>query len=73
MTKVNKDMTIGEVLRLDMGAASIFMEHGMHCLGCPVSQMESIEQAGSVHGVEVDALVGALNNYFENAQGTDSI
>jgi len=38
MSKFNKDMTIGEVLRIDMNAASVLMEIGMHCLGCPASQ-----------------------------------
>ena len=41
MSKFNKDMTIGEVLRIDMNAASVLMEIGMHCLGCPASQGET--------------------------------
>ena len=52
MSKFNKDMTIGEVLRIDMNAASVLMEIGMHCLGCPASQGETLEEAarGTVSG-----------------------
>jgi hybrid cluster-associated redox disulfide protein len=64
MESINKDMSIGEVLQKDMNTARIFIQYGMHCLGCPHSQMESIEQAGGVHGIDVDALVGELNTYF---------
>ena len=63
---VTKDMSINEVLQMDQETAPIFLSYGMHCLGCPFSMSESIEDAGSVHGVDVDALVDALNEYFEN-------
>ncbi len=68
MEMVSKDMTIGEVLVKDVNTARIFIQYGMHCLGCPHSQGESIEQAGSVHGIDVDALVGELNQYFTSVQ-----
>lgn len=67
MEAISRDMTIAEVLVKDMNVARIFIQHGMHCLGCPHSQGESIEQAGMVHGIDVDALVGELNNYFASA------
>jgi hybrid cluster-associated redox disulfide protein len=63
---VTKQMTIGEVLKLDRGTAPIFMEFGMHCLGCPHSIGESLEMASMVHGADVDALVKKLNEYLEN-------
>jgi len=66
MAKVTKDMTIAEVLRLDEGTAPIFMQFGMHCLGCPVSTGESIKDASVVHGINADELVKALNEYLEN-------
>lgn len=66
MAKVTKDMTIAEVLRLDEGTAPIFMQFGMHCLGCPVSSGESIEQAAAVHGIDADELINALNEYLED-------
>ena len=61
---ISKEMTIGEVLQMDRGVAPIFMRIGMHCLGCPHSAMESVEQAAAVHGVDVDKLVEELNAYF---------
>ena len=64
MSKFNKDMTIGEVLRIDMNAASVLMEIGMHCLGCPSSQMETIEEAAMVHGINADELVAEINNFL---------
>lgn len=64
--KITKDMLIGDVLDIDRGCAEYFFEIGMHCLGCPASRGESIEQACSVHGTDCDALVEKLNKYFEN-------
>ena len=64
--KITKDMLIGEVLDIDNGCGKYFLEIGMHCLGCPASRGESIEQACAVHGADVDALVAKLNAYFEN-------
>jgi len=61
---IQKEMSIGQVLKLDRGTAPIFMEFGMHCLGCPHATAESIEQAGMVHGVDVDELVEKLNEYL---------
>jgi hybrid cluster-associated redox disulfide protein len=45
----------------------MLLEIGMHCLGCPSSQMETIEEAAMVHGIEPDALVEDINNYLENS------
>ena len=61
--KITKDMLIGEVLDIDSGAAEFFFEIGMHCLGCPASRGESIEQACEVHGTDCDALVEKLIKY----------
>lgn len=62
---VNKQMSIGEVLHLDRNTATIFMQYGMHCLGCPHATSESIEQAGAVHGIDVDRLIDELNKHLE--------
>jgi len=62
---VTKQMSIGEVLRLNRETAPIFMQFGMHCLGCPHATAESIEDACAVHGVEADELVKALNEFLE--------
>ncbi len=68
MANVTKEMSIGEVLRLNQGTARIFMEFGMHCLTCPHATAESIEDAGSVHGVNVDELVHQLNEYLSEQE-----
>ncbi len=60
MTGINKEMTIGEILRANPDAAPLLMEAGMHCLGCPSSQGESLEEAAMVHGIDIDALMKAL-------------
>ena len=64
--EITKDMLIGDVLNLDEGAAKYFLSIGMHCLGCPASRGETIEQACAVHGTDCDTLVKELNNYFQN-------
>lgn len=61
---INKSMTIGEVLRTDIGTARIMMEFGMHCLGCPHATAESLEDACAAHGSNVEELVAKLNQYF---------
>ncbi len=64
--QITKQMTIGEILRIDQGIIPILLESGMHCLGCPSAQMESIEDAAMVHGLDGDALVGKINEYLAN-------
>ena len=59
---------IGELLQIDQNVAPILLNIGMHCLGCPSSQMETIEQAAMVHGIDPDMLVDEINNFLE-AQG----
>ncbi len=59
--KIEKTTTIGEILQEAPEKAEILLEAGMHCLGCPASQMESIEEACEVHGIDADELVEKLN------------
>lgn len=66
MAKVTKDTLIGEALMMDMGIAEVLMESGMHCVGCPASQGESIEEACIVHGMDAQSLLDKINNYLEN-------
>lgn len=61
---VTKDTIIGDLLDMDGDVAPYFLEIGMHCLGCPASRGESIEEACMVHGVDCESLVGRLNDYF---------
>ncbi len=66
MTEVTKQSIIGDVLDADRETAQFFLEIGMHCLGCPASRGETIEQACQVHGTDADALVEKINNYLKN-------
>ena len=59
--KITKDMLIGDVLDQYPHLAEYFFEIGMHCLGCPHSRGESIEQACEVHGTDADTLLAKLN------------
>lgn len=64
MKEITKDMVIGDILNADGGTAVFFFEMGMHCLGCPASRGETVEEACAVHGVDVDALVARVNEYL---------
>ena len=64
--EVTKDSIIGDILDYDRDTAEYFFEIGMHCLGCPASRGETIEQACEVHGTDVDALLAKLNAYFND-------
>ena len=61
--QVTKETLMGELLRADINTANILMAAGMHCVGCPSSQMESLEEACVVHGISCEQLVNALNEY----------
>ncbi len=58
---ITKDMTIGEILVTKPEVAPILMEAGMHCLGCPASQGESLEEAAMVHGMDIDTLMDKIS------------
>lgn len=60
MTGITKDMTIGEILVKNPDIAGVLMAAGMHCLGCPASQGESLEEACMVHGIDVDSLMQVI-------------
>ena len=55
--RVSKDMIISDMLQIDPGIAAVLMASGMHCVGCPASQGESLEEAAMVHGMDIDALM----------------
>lgn len=61
---ITKEMTMGELLSIDRGVAVVLMNAGMHCIGCPSSIGESLEEACMVHGIEVDELLKNINEYF---------
>ncbi len=64
MAQITKDMTMGEMLMVDEGIAYILMQCGMHCIGCPSSIGETLEQACLVHGLDADAVMDYINEYL---------
>ena len=62
--EITKETTMGEMLAYDEKIAYILMQEGMHCIGCPSSQMESLEEAAMVHGLDVDVLVNQINDFL---------
>ncbi len=58
--KVNKDMTVGEILNKYSNAQEVLSGFGLHCFGCPMSQMETVEQAANAHGVDVEFMMSQL-------------
>lgn len=66
MAKVTKDTIIMDVLTIAPQSAGLFLEIGMHCLGCPSASGESIEQACMVHGADCDELVRKINELIED-------
>ena len=65
-TRITKDMLIGDILRMDGGLAPILLRMGMHCLGCPSAQSESLADACMVHGVNADEMADKLNAALES-------
>ncbi len=64
--EITKNTIIGDILDADFEVAPYFLEMGMHCLGCPASRGESIEEACAVHGTDPEELVKKLNEHFAN-------
>ena len=60
MANITKDMTIGEILQVNPDVVPVLLDAGMHCLGCPASQGESLEEAAMVHGIDIDELMKAI-------------
>ena len=63
-TQITKSTLIGEMLMIDRGIAAILMQSGMHCVGCPSSGGETLEEACLVHGMDVDVLLNDINAYL---------
>lgn len=64
--KITKQTTMGEMLEYDSGIAYILMQSGMHCVGCPSSIGESLEQACEVHGLDADEVLQSITDYLSN-------
>ncbi len=65
MKKVRLDMTINEIISIDKELVKFLMEAGMHCVGCPSAQSETLSEAGFVHGEDVEEIVKKMNNFLE--------
>ena len=68
---LTKDTVIGDLLKIDVQLARFLMEIGMHCIGCPASRGETLEQACMVHGADVDELLARMNAYLEVERGAE--
>ena len=66
MAQITKDTIIGDILEIDATTAPIFLSIGKHCLGCPASRGETVEQACMVHGVDADELVKKVNEHIKD-------
>lgn len=64
MTQINKDMTIAQLIQVDENIVPILMRAGMHCIGCPSAQGESLAEAAMVHGIDADLLENQINDYL---------
>ena len=64
--EITKKTTMGEMLEYDRGIAMVLMQAGMHCVGCPSSIMESLEEACAVHGLDADEVLANINKYLES-------
>ena len=62
--QIDKDMLIGELINVDINVVPILMSAGMHCIGCPSAQMETLEEACIVHGIDAGIMVDAINEYL---------
>lgn len=61
MTGITKDMTVGEILRVNPDLAPVLMNVGMHCIGCPSAQGESLEEAAMVHGLDINEIMDVID------------
>lgn len=68
MAKITKDMIIADIIQINMGCVPILLNEGMHCIGCPASQGETLEEACMVHGIDADVLVKKLNEFVESVE-----
>ena len=64
MPEITKSTLIGDMLRQDMGIAYVLMQSGMHCVGCPSSVGESLEEACAVHGLDADEVLNSIKEYL---------
>ncbi len=66
--QITKQTTMGEMLAYDRGIAMVLMQAGMHCIGCPSSIGESLEEACMVHGIDSDEVLANIQKYLDSKQ-----
>lgn len=66
--QITKQTTMGEMLTYDRGIAMVLMQAGMHCIGCPSSIHESLEEACMVHGIDCDEVLANIQKYLDSKQ-----
>ena len=66
--EITKNTTMGELLTYDRGVAIVLMQAGMHCIGCPSSIHESLEEACMVHGIDCDEVLANIQKYLDSKQ-----
>ena len=64
--EITKNTTMGEMLEYDRGIAVILMQNGMHCVGCPASIGETLDEACTVHGIDSDEVLKQIKEYVAN-------
>ncbi len=67
-TQITKDTIIGDILDIAPESAPLFLSIGMHCLGCPSSRGETVEEACMVHGIDADAFLAQVNHFLEASE-----
>ena len=72
MAQITKNMIIGDILKINMGVVPILLNEGMHCIGCPASQGESLEEACMVHGIDADSLTVKLNEFLAHVENEEN-
>ncbi len=70
--KIEKTTIIGDILDIAPQSAPLFMAIGMHCLGCPASRGETVEEACMVHGIDCDAFLAQLNRFLEACEAAEA-
>jgi len=66
MKLATKETIIGDLIKMDSGIVPVLMNAGMHCVGCPSSQAESLEEAAMVHGIDIELLMEKINAFLES-------
>ena len=69
--EITKQTTMGDMIEFDRGIAVILMEAGMHCVGCPASIEESLEEACQVHGLDSDKVLKDIQDYLANKENDE--